>query len=283
VTGDVLSLNQATIKKADLREAVRVCAEVGFGGIGLWRDRVAEVGTAEAARIVRAAGLTATSLCRGGFFTSTDADERAAALADNRAAIDETAALGAGTLVLVAGGLPSGGRDLPAARRAVREALDALAPYAQARGVRLAIEPLHPMFCADRAVVSTLRQALDLAEPFPPEVVGVCVDTYHVWWDPDLDAQIARANGRIACLQLADWSLPLCADPLLSRGHLGTGYIQLAEIAAAAYGPGGYRGATEVEIFRQDVWDAPARDTARRVYESLTEICVRARAPVTIR
>jgi len=279
----VLSLNQATIKNADLREAARVAADVGFGGIGLWRDRVAEVGPAEALRIVRSAGLTVTSLCRGGFFTSTDGDERAAALADNRAAIDETAALEADTLVLVAGGLPSGSRDLGAARRAVLDAIDALAPYAQARGVRLAIEPLHPMFCADRAVVSTLGQALDLASGFPPDVVGVCLDTYHVWWDPELDAQIARANGRIASLQLADWLLPLCADPLLSRGHLGSGYVQLAEIAAMAYGAGGYTGATEVEIFRQDVWDAPASDTARRVYESLTEIHRRARSPVTVR
>jgi len=277
------SLNQATIKKAGLAEAVRVCAEAGFDGIGLWRDRVAEVGATAAARIVAAAGLTTTSLCRGGFFTSTDPDERTAALADNRSAIDEAAELGAAALILVAGGLPAGSRDLVAARRAVRDALVELAPYAESRGVRLAVEPLHPMFCADRAVVSTLGQALDLAEPFPPEVVGVCVDSYHVWWDPDLDRQLTRAHGRIAALQLADWVLPLCADPLLSRGQLGTGYIPLAELTAMAFGAGGYSGPIEVEIFRQDVWDAPAAGTARQAHRSLNEILRQARAPVTVR
>jgi sugar phosphate isomerase/epimerase len=277
------SLNQATIKRAGLAEAVRVCADTGFEGIGLWRDRVAEVGPTAAARLVAAAGLATTSLCRGGFFTSTDPDERAIALADNRAAIDETAELGAAALILVAGGLPETSQDLGAARQSVRYALAELAPYAQSRGVRLAIEPLHPMFCADRAVVSTLGQALDLAEPFPPEVVGVCVDSYHVWWDPDLDRQLARARGRIASLQLADWALPLCADPLLSRGHLGTGTIQLAHLTATAFGAGGYSGPVEVEIFRQDVWDAPAVDTARQVHKSLTEILRQARSPVTVR
>lgn len=274
-----LSLNQATIKRASLAEAVRVCADTGFDGIGLWRDRVDEAGVAAARRLVRSAGLAVTSLCRGGFFT--DADD--AVLADNRAAVDTTAELGAATLVLVAGGLPGDSRDLPGARRAVAESLDALAPYAQERGVRLAIEPLHPMFCAERAVVSTLGQAIELAEPFPPEVVGVCVDSYHVWWDPELDSQLAHANGRIACVQLADWSLPLCADALLSRGHLGDGCIDLPRFAASVFDVGGYTGPIEVEIFRQDVWDAPAPDTARQVHRSLTRILGRARAPVTVR
>jgi len=136
--------------------------------------------------------------------------------------------------------------------------------------VRLGIEPLHPLFCADRCVVSTLGQALDLAEAYPSEVVGVVVDTYHVWWDPQLDAQLARAGDRIASFQVCDWILPLPADALLGRGHVGDGYIEFRPIAAAV-AAAGYRGWTEVEIFNEQVWSAPGDETVRRVVESYRE------------
>jgi sugar phosphate isomerase/epimerase len=258
-----LSLNTATVKKATLATAARLAAEHGITGIGPWRDVVEAAGGAAAARrILDEYALRATSLCRGGFFTAgfaagADTPERAAALADNRAAIDEAAVLGAPELVLVTGGLPDGSKDLPAARRAVADALAQLAPYAGERGVRLAIEPLHPMFCADRAVVSTLGQALDLAEPFAAHEVGVVVDTYHVWWDPALFEQIARAGqaGRISVYQVCDWVVPLPADMLLGRGHLGDGNIDFAPITTAVRAAG-YAGHAEVEIFNQKVWDA---------------------------
>jgi sugar phosphate isomerase/epimerase len=261
---DRLSLNQATIKRATLAEAVETCARHEIPGIGLWRDRLDEVGRSEAARLVRAAGLTVTSLCRGGFFTAADADTRAAAIADTARALEDAAAVDAPALVLVCGGLPAGSRDLPSARAMVRDALGALAPRAGALGVRLGIEALHPMFCADRSVVSSLGEALDLAEQFPIDQVGVVVDTYHLWWDSQLSAQIARAGARIASLQVCDWVVPLPTDMLLGRGHLGEGAIDFPAIAADVLAAG-YEGMVEVEIFNQAVWDAPRDETAATV------------------
>src|SRR6266702_2885141 len=178
-----LSLNQATVKRLGLREAVELCARHEIPAIGLWRDRVAEAGLTEAAAAVRAAGLRVSSLCRGGFFTGADAEARQAVMADNRAAIAEAAELGTETLVLVCGGLPPGQRDLGLARRMIEDAIGALVPAALRAGVRLGIEALHPMFCADRCVISSLGEAADLAVLFPADAVGVVVDTYHVWWD----------------------------------------------------------------------------------------------------
>jgi sugar phosphate isomerase/epimerase len=214
-----LSLNQMTTKHWSVREAVEGCVRAGIPAIGLWRAPVQEAGLAEAARLVARAGLRVSSLCRGGFLTAAGATERTAALDDNRRAMDEAAALGAPCLVLVVGGLPKGSRDLRGARARVAEAVAELAPYAGERGVRLALEPLHPMYCADRAVLSTLGHALDLAEASPPEQVGVVLDTFHLWWDPQVFEQIARATGRIASYQVCDWVTPLPPDVLLARGR----------------------------------------------------------------
>jgi sugar phosphate isomerase/epimerase len=270
-TGLRLSLNQATVKHLTLDQVVGLCQRHEIEAVGLWRDRVAERGLAPAAAAVRAAGLHVSSLCRGGFFTHADAAARAAALADNRAALTEAAELGADALVLVSGGLVPGSRDLGLARRMVADAVAELVPVAQRLGVRLGVEALHPMFCADRCVVSGLGEALDLALQFPAEAVGVVVDTYHVWWDAGLAGQIARARGRIACFQLADWVLPLPADPLLGRGHLGDGHIDLAQITGQVLAAG-YRGFAEVEIFRQEIWDAPADETAATVRRRFGEL-----------
>ena len=259
-----LSLNQATVKNLTLEQAIGLCLRHDIPAIGLWRDRVAELGLARAAAAVRAAGLHVSSLCRGGFFTHADPSARAAARADNRAAVAEAAELGADVLVLVCGGLVPGSRDLGLARRMVADAVADLVPVAQRMGVRLGVEALHPMFCAGRCVLSRLGDAVDLARPFPAEVVGVVVDTYHVWWDSQLAGQIDDARGRIACFQLADWVEPLPADPLLGRGHLGDGCIDLAQITAQVLAAG-YRGHAEVEIFSQQVWDAPADETAATV------------------
>ncbi|MGW4645942.1 sugar phosphate isomerase/epimerase family protein [Kitasatospora sp. NPDC004289] len=261
-----LSLNQITTKGWTLPEAVRGCAEAGIEGIGLWRDKVAETGVARAAKLCREAGLTVSSLCRGGFLTAATPEGRRSALADNLQAIEEAAELGTDTLVLVVGGLPEGSRDLPGARARVADLLSELAPHAGDFGVRLAIEPLHPMFCADRAVVSTLGQALDLAEPFPASQVGVVVDSYHVWWDPQLATQIARAGERIAAYQLCDWTLPLPADALLGRGHVGDGCIDFRALDAMV-AQAGYTGWVEVEIFNQQIWDTPGAETLRTVVE----------------
>ncbi|MCX4591885.1 sugar phosphate isomerase/epimerase [Streptomyces sp. NBC_01549] len=252
------SINQMTVKQLSMPELVEACLDLGVPGVGLWREPVQSYGLDATAKLVRDAGLAVTTLCRGGFFTAIDPGERARALDDNRAAVDEAATLGTGTLVLVSGGLPAGSKDLHGARERIADALGELGPYAAERGVRLAIEPLHPMYAADRCVVSTLAQALDLAERFPAEQVGVTVDTYHIWWDDTAPAQIARAGagGRIHTFQLADWTTPLPEGVLNGRGQIGDGSIDMREwrgyVEAA-----GYSGPIEVELFNDGLW---ARD-----------------------
>ncbi|MDX3346546.1 MULTISPECIES: sugar phosphate isomerase/epimerase family protein [Streptomyces] len=255
------SINQMTVKQLSLPELTAACRELGIGNVGLWREPVQAYGVEAAAKLVRDAGLTVTTLCRGGFLTALDPGERARALADNRRAIDEAAALGTDTLVLVSGGLPAGDKDLRAARERIADALAELGPYAERHGVRLAIEPLHPMYAADRCVVSTLAQALDLAERFPAQQVGVTVDTYHIWWDDRAPEQIARAGagGRIHTFQLADWTTPLPEGVLNGRGQIGDGAIDMREwkgyVEAA-----GYTGAIEVELFNEGLWARDGRE-----------------------
>lgn len=246
-----LSLNTMTTKAWTLREAVEAAAAAGLPAIGLWRDRVAEAGLDTAAKLVRDHGLRVSSLCRGGFLTATG--DGTDALDDNRRAVDEAATLGTRELVLVAGGMPD--RDLAGARGRLAERLAQLVPYAAERDVRLALEPLHPMFCADRAVISTLDQALALAAPHPADSVGVVVDTFHVWWDPDLAEGIAAAGaqGRISAFQVCDWLVPMTPDPLVSRGMMGDGVIDFAAIARMVTAAG-YLGDVEVEIFNETVW-----------------------------
>ncbi|CAM5271050.1 Sugar phosphate isomerase/epimerase OS=Streptomyces alboniger OX=132473 GN=CP975_12350 PE=4 SV=1 [Streptomyces alboniger] len=259
-----LSVNQETIKQWSLPELAEGCVKEGVTAVGLWRAPVQKYGVERAARLMRETGLAVTSLCRGGFLTDTGEAPRARALDDNRAAIDEAATLGTDTLVLVSGGLPAGSKDLVGARERVAEGLALLGPYAEERGVRLAIEPLHPMFASDRCVVSTLGQALDLAERFPAQQVGVVVDTYHVWWDDQAPAQIARAGagGRLHAFQLADWITPLPAGVLLGRGQLGDGSVDFRafrELVDTA----GYDGPIEVEIFNEALWERDGGDVLR--------------------
>ena len=256
---DRLSLNQITTNRWSVAEAAEGCARAGIGAIGLWRDKVAEAGGAEAAaRAVRQAGVTVSSLCRGGFFTAPGA------LDDNRRAIAEAAALGTDLLVLVCGGLPEGSRDLPAARAMVRDGIAAVVEDAVAAGVRLGIEPLHPMFCADRSVIATLGEANRLAEQFPPERVGVVVDAYHVWWDPRIQTEIARAGKRGLGFHVCDWVLPLPEGGLLGRGLPGEGCADLAALSDAVHAAG-YRGPIEVEVLNQAVWETPGDEILTRV------------------
>jgi sugar phosphate isomerase/epimerase len=263
---DRLSLNQATVNKLSAAEAIDLCVRHGIPAIGLWRERVAEAGLAATAARVRASGLPVSSLCRGGFFTHADAAARAASIADNKAAITEAAELGASTLVLVSGGLVPGSRDLSLARRMIADAIGELVPVAQRNGVRLGVEALHPMFAADRCVITRLGEALDLALQFPADAVGVVVDTYHVWWDAALLPDIARAGDRIVSYQVCDWVLPLPADVLLGRGHVGDGVIDFPPISEAVHAAG-YAGYVEVEIFNTGVWNTAPDDTAGTVRE----------------
>ncbi len=248
-----LSLNQMTADPRGMQAVIEGCVRHGVPNIALWRHKVAELGVAETARAVRDAGLGVSSLCRGGFFAAATAAERQARHADNQRALEEAAELGTDVLVLVCGPAPD--RDLDAARSQVREGIEALIPDARRLGVRLGIEALHPVFAAERSVIVTLGQANDLAEQFPADAVGVIIDAYHVWWDPNLYAEIRRAAGRILGFHVSDWLVPL-PDPLMGRGMMGDGVIELRRMRAAV-DAAGYRGPIEVEIFNQAVWDMP--------------------------
>lgn len=261
-----LSLNQRTIPRWTITELVEACAKAGLPAVGLWREPVAEHSVDRTAREVRTAGLRVSSLCRGGFLTATDSGGRARAIDDNHRAIDEAATLGTSELVMVVGGLATGSRDLQAARGWVADGVAELVPYARERGVRLALEPLHPMFCADRSVLSTVGQALAIADQHPPDAVGVVVDAYHVWWDPSLGDDLRRAAPRLALYQVCDWVLPLPADVLLARGMMGDGLIDLPGLTAAVEAVG-YRGDIEVEIFNADLWAAEPTQVLGTVVE----------------
>lgn len=250
-----LSLNQATTKRWSLPEVVDGCARAGIASVGLWRDKVAETGVERSASLVREAGLNVSSLCRGGFFPAASDGERQERIDENRAALDEAAALGTDVLVLVCGGLPAGSKDLAGARAMVEDGVAALLPYAAQVGVRLGIEPLHPMYCADRSVICSLAQANDMVERLASPHVGVVIDVFHVWWDPTVTEEIARARGSILGFHVDDWLVPL-PDVLLGRGVMGDGVIDLRSLRRAA-DAARYDGPIEVEIFNQQTWDEP--------------------------
>ena len=248
-----LSLNTVTVKeKWSLPDCIEGCARHGIPGISPWRDVLHAMGVEAAARRIRDAGLIVTGLCRGGMFPAADAAGRLAAIEDNRKAIAEAHAIGASCLVMVCGGLPPGSKDLPGARAMVRDGLHAILPEARAAGVTLALEPLHPMTCADRSVLSTLGQALDLCDEFG-EGIGVALDVYHVWWDPDLETQIARAGARIAAFHVCDWKVPT-EDTVFDRGIPGEGVIDIPAIRAMVEHAGYAGGFAEVEILSRRWW-----------------------------
>lgn len=254
-----LSINRASLRQWSVRELVEGCAARDVGGVGLWRDDVDGADPATVGALVRDAGLAVTSLCRGGFVTDPDPGRRRRRHDDNRRALDEAAALGTDVLVFVPGGMEGGRTDLTGARARVADALAALVPDALARGVRVAVEPLHPMFCSDRSVISTLDQALDLVADSPLEAAGVVVDAYHLWWDPGLGAAIRRAGDRIAAFQVSDWVTPLPAGVLTGRGLMGDGAIDLRAMRRAVEGAG-YTGPIEVEIFNDGWRDRPGAE-----------------------
>jgi sugar phosphate isomerase/epimerase len=246
-----LAINTATVKTWSLEQAIEGCARAGITAIAPWRDVVQQCGVERAAKLIRSSGLTVTCLCRGGMFTAADEAGRRAALEDNRRAVDEAAAIAAGSLILVVGGLPMGSKDLAGAHRQVRDGIAALLPYARAAGVPLAIEPLHPMTAADRACVNTLAHANDLCDELG-EGTGVAIDAYHVWWDPDLARQVARSGARILSYHVCDWLLPT-RDLVFDRGMPGDGVIDLRRLRAMVEAAG-YRGHCDVEILSAQNW-----------------------------
>jgi sugar phosphate isomerase/epimerase len=246
VNTERMSFNQMTADQLSLAEAAALCADAGIRWFGPWRHKVAVVGAAEARRILDGHGLRVSSLCRGGFFLAAGEAE------DNRRAVEEAATLGTDVLVLVCG--PPEGADVDGARARIADGIERLLPFAADHGVRLAIEPLHPMMISERSAIVTLGEANDLAERFDEHRVGVIVDAYHVWWDPRLFEEIARAGRRILGYHVADWLVPT-TDRLQGRGMMGDGVIDFPPryraVAAA-----GYADDIEVEIFNADIWAA---------------------------
>jgi len=269
-----LSMNLATTRGAwGFAEAVDGCLRHGVTAISPWRDQVAAIGLDEAARIVKANGLRVTGLCRGGMFPGVDAADRQKRIDDNFHAIDEAAALGADCLVLVVGGLPGSSRDIAEARKMVADGIAAIVPHARSAGIPLAIEPLHPMYAADRACVNTIDQALDICETLG-ESVGVAIDVYHVWWDPNLAAAIARAGRmkRIFAHHICDWLVPT-RDLLNDRGMMGDGVIDLKAIRAMIE-DAGYHGPQEVEIFStENWWKRPGDEVVKTCVERFETVC----------
>jgi sugar phosphate isomerase/epimerase len=266
-----LSLNTVTVKERwGLADCIEGCARHGIPGISPWRDVLHAMGVDTAAKRIRDAGLRVSGLCRGGMFPAADEAGRRDAIEDNRRAIEEAHKLGADCLVMVCGGLPAGSKDLPGARRMVADGLAAILAEARAAGVPLALEPLHPMTCADRSVLSTLGQALDLCEALG-EGVGVAVDAYHVWWDPDLAHQMRRAEGRILALHACDWLVPT-TDLVFDRGMPGDGVIDLPGLRRMAEAAG-YRGCQEVELLSRRWWGEDPDHVLATLKERHTTIC----------
>lgn len=270
----VISLNLATTRQVwGFAEAVDGCLRAGITAISPWRDQIAAIGLNEAARIVKANNIQVTGVCRGGMFPAETAAGRQANIDDNLRAIDEAAALNADCLVLVVGGLPGSSKDIVGARQMVSDGIAAMLPHAKASGVKIAIEPLHPMYAADRACVNTIDQALDICETLG-ETVGVAVDVYHVWWDPYLARAIARAGRmkRIFAHHICDWLVPT-KDMLLDRGMMGDGVIDLKGIRRMIE-DAGYHGPQEVEIFSQDNWwKRPGDEVLAVIKDRVTTVC----------
>jgi sugar phosphate isomerase/epimerase len=261
-----LSLNTATVRKqGDFAEIIEACARHGIRAIDPWRDQVAAIGLDRAARAVRDAGLELSGYCRGGMFTS-DAAHRIEMRDDNRRAVDEAKALGAPCLVLVVGGLPQYSRpgsapskDIAAARNQIEDALAELLDYARAANMPLAIEPLHPAYAADRSCVNTTKHALDICDRLDPQrsgALGVALDVYHIWWDPEVLGQIERAGkNRLLAFHVCDWLVPT-TDLLNDRGMMGDGVIDIRSLRRAVEAQG-FAGYSEIEIFSNAWWERP--------------------------
>jgi sugar phosphate isomerase/epimerase len=282
-----VSLNLATVRRQwKLPQAVAAAARHGFAGVAPWREMVQETGVAEAARIFRGSGLRVTGYCRGGLFAAAGGDGLSAAIDDNKRLIDEAAEIGAECIVVIGGGLPPGSRDLPAARKMFVEGLAAVLPHARACRMPLALEPLHPMYAADRGCITTVKEMLDIADALcngamgsdrmgndgpGNDGMGIAIDTYHVWWDPELAPQIARAGKRVIAHHICDWLVPT-RHLLTDRGMMGDGVIDFPSIRAMVEAAG-YRGIQEVEIFSEHWWSRPGDEVLATAIDRFRTVC----------
>jgi sugar phosphate isomerase/epimerase len=262
-------IHTITTKPLGLAAAVEAYRDAGAAGITVWRDALGPLGVRESAKLLAGSGLKVISLCRGGFFPGKSEEDRQKGLDDNRRAIDEAAAIGAPLVVLVCGAVP--GIPLSEARKQIADGISATIPHASGVGVRLGIEPLHPMYADDRSAVSTLGQANDIVEKLGSPWVGVTIDVYHVWWDDHLEREIER-SGRLNAIfsyHVCDWRTPT-RDLLLDRGMMGEGCIPLRQIRGWVE-KAGFAGMIEVEFFSTELWKTDQLELVKRVKSAYLE------------
>ena len=264
-----LCLHTITTRPWSLKQCIAQYQAAGVPAITVWRDVLEKEGLEQSAKRLRESGLRVTSLCRGGFFPATTKRARAAAIEDNRQAIREAAAIGAPHVVLVSGAVP--GMPLAEGRKMIRAGIEAILPEAEAAGVggvKLAIEPLHPMFAANRSAVSTLKQANDMVAEIGSPMVGVAIDTFHVWWDDSLEAEIARCGkaGSLLAFHVSDWRTPL-REMLNDRGLMGEGCIDFRQMRGWVEAAG-FKGDIEVEIFSTELWKTRQADFVQRIKQA---------------
>jgi len=247
-----LCVHTLTTKPWDIEACVKNYSAAGIKGITIWRNVLENKNLKEIRRLLDDSGMEVVSLARGGFFPSVDTKKRQSAIDDNLWAIKQAAEVGAPSIVLVCGA--DGGQSLEKSREQISEGIQRILPVAREAGVKLSIEPLHPMYAADRSAINTLRQANDLAEAINSEYVGVAIDVYHLWWDPDLRQEIQRcaAHGHLFAFHVCDWNVPT-VDFLNDRGLMGDGCINIPEIRSWVE-EAGFKGHNEVEIFSGKYW-----------------------------
>ena len=252
-----------TTKPWSLTEAIEGYREAGIPAVTVWRQHIEPFGPKKAGTLLRESGLKVVSFCRGGFFPAVTERERSKAVDDNRRAIDEVAEIGAPLLVLVCGAVP--GQPLEESRKQVADGIAAILPRAESAGVRLSIEPLHPMYADSRSAVNTLKQANDVVETLGGAGLGVTVDVYHVWWDPDLEREIRRAgaNGWLASFHISDWRTPT-RDLLNDRALMGEGCIPIRRIRDWVRAAG-FTGHDEVELFSDECWSGDQTKVLERI------------------
>jgi sugar phosphate isomerase/epimerase len=263
---DRLSLNQITVDPWSMEQVVAACEKHKIPYIAAWRHKL-DGDAAKTAAMIRGAGLKVSSLCRGGWFSAPTESERRAKIADNLRAIDEAATLSAPVLVMVCG--PANGQTLDDARKTVLDGIREILPAAEKSGVSIGIEPLHPMYAAERSVVVSLKQANDMLDTLNHPSASVVFDVFHLWWDPDVYREIERAKGRISGFHVSDWPVPL-PGILMGRGMMGSGVIELRQLRAAVEATG-YNGPIEVEIFNDEIWKSAGDELIERIKQSFVD------------
>lgn len=265
-----LCVHTITTKPWNINDAAKNYAASGVKGITVWRDALTDRNIRQTGQMLREHDLSIVSLCRGGFFPSVDPEKRKLALDDNRKAIEEAFELGTQLIVLVCGADPA--QSLEDSRKQIQESIAELIPEASAAGIKLAIEPLHPMYADTRSAINTLSQANDMTEALNSNWVGVAVDVYHLWWDPNLEKEIERCgkNNSLMAFHICDWKTPT-TDFLNDRGLMGEGCIPIRKIRNWVENTG-FNGFQEVEIFSSKYWKMDQSEFLKQIITSYKNI-----------